>query len=126
MDMNFAPCGSWSPQGNEIVFSAHVPAADRGTLWLVHSDGSDLHQIPVPGCGGVANLPDGSRNPDAAGCSEPSWSPDGTKVLFTRQRGSEQSDAYIVNSDGSGLFQLTHTPDISEGGGAWGTHPITP
>jgi Tol biopolymer transport system component len=126
MEMNFSPCGSWSQQGNEIVFSAHVPAADRGTLWLVHSDGSGLHQIPVPGCGGVANLPDGSRNPDAIGCSEPTWSPDGTKVLFTRQRGSEQSDAYIVNSDGSGLFQLTNTPDISEGGGAWGTHPITP
>jgi Tol biopolymer transport system component len=126
MAMNFAPCGSWSPQGNEIVFSAHVPATDRGTLWLVHSDGSDLHEIPVHGCGGVANLPDGSRNPDAIGCSEPSWSPDGTKILFSRQRGAEQSDAYIVNPDGSSPFQLTHTPDISEGGGAWGTHPVTP
>jgi Tol biopolymer transport system component len=126
MAMNVAPCGSWSPQGNEIVFSARVPSTDRGTLWLVHSDGSGLHEIPVPGCGGAANLPDGSRNPDAIGCFEPSWSPDGTKILFGRQRGSEQSDAYIVNSDGSGLFQLTHTPDISEGGGAWGTHPVTP
>jgi Tol biopolymer transport system component len=126
MFLNFAPCGSWSPQGNEIVFSAHVPATDRGTLWVVHSDGSGLHQIPVPGCGGVARLADGSRNPDAIGCSEPSWSPDGTKILFSRVRGSEQSEAYIVNADGSGLFQLTHTPDISEGGGAWGTHPVTP
>jgi Tol biopolymer transport system component len=118
--------GSWSPQGNEIVFSAHVPATDRSTLWLVHSDGSDLHEIPVPGCGGARNLPDGSRNPNAVACFGPTWSPDGTKILFGRQRGSEQSDAYIVNPDGSGLFQLTHTPDISEGGGAWGTHPITP
>jgi len=125
--MNFDFCsGSWSPQGNEILFSAHVPATDRSTLWLVHSDGTDLHQIPVPGCGGTRNLPDGSRNPDAVACFQPSWSPDGTKILFGRQRGSEQSDAYIVNPDGSGLFQLTHTPDISEGSGAWGTHPITP
>jgi Tol biopolymer transport system component len=126
MFFNWSPCGSWSPQGNEIVFSAHVPAPDRGTLWVVHSDGSGLHQIPVPGCGGVTRLPDGSRNPNAIGCSEPSWSPDGQKILFSRQRGSEQSDAYIVNADGSGLFQLTHTADISEGGGSWGTHPVTP
>jgi Tol biopolymer transport system component len=125
--MAFTFCtGSWSPQGNEIVFSARVPATDRGTLWVVHSDGSGLHKIPVPGCGGVADLPNGTRNPDATGCFGPSWSPDGTKILFGRQKGSEQSDAYIVNPDGSGLFQLTHTPDISEGGGAWGTHPITP
>jgi hypothetical protein len=126
MAMNVFPCGSWSPQGNEIVFSARVPETDRGTLWLVHSDGSGLRRIPVPGCGGAAALPDGSRNPDAIGCFGPSWSPDGTKILFGRQRGAEQSDAYIVNADGSGLFQLTHTPDISEGGGSWGTHPGTP
>jgi hypothetical protein len=125
MALNFN-CGNWSPQGNEIVFSAHVPETDRGTLWVVHSDGSGLHRIPVPGCGGQARLPDGTRNPNAIGCAQPSWSPDGAEILFSRQRGSEQSDAYIVNSDGSGLFQLTHTPDISEGGGDWGTHPVTP
>ena len=125
MELNFT-CGSWSPQGNEILFSAHVPADNRGTIWAVHTDGTDLHQIPIQGCGGVANLPDGSRNPDAAGCNQPSWSPDGQKILFTRQQGNEQSDDYTVNSDGSGLFQLTHTPDISEGGGDWGTHPVTP
>jgi len=119
-------CGNWSPQGNEIVFTARVAPSDRATLWLVHSDGTGLHRIPVAGCGGVANLPDGTRNPDAAGCVEPSWSPDGRKILFSRQQGSGQSDAYIVNPDGSHLFQLTHTPDISEGGGSWGTHPLTP
>lgn len=125
MALNFN-CGDWSPQGNEILFSAHVPKTDRGTLWLVHSDGSGLHRIPVPGCGGAAKLPDGSPNPDSIGCSQASWSPDGKKILFSRQPGSEHSDAYIVKPDGSGLFQLTHTPDISEGGGSWGTHPITP
>jgi Tol biopolymer transport system component len=125
MVLNFY-CGSWSPQGNEIAFAAHVPADNRGTIWVVHTDGTGLHRIPIPSCGGVASLPDGSRNPDAAGCNYPSWSPDGQKILFSRQPGSEQSDDYIVNPDGSGLFQLTHTSDISEGGGDWGTHPVTP
>src|SRR6266480_977160 len=29
-------CGSWSPQGNEILFSAHVPSDQRSTVWTVH------------------------------------------------------------------------------------------
>jgi hypothetical protein len=37
-----------------------------------------------------------------------------------------QRDLYTVNADGSGLFQVTHTPDIFEDGGDWGTHPVTP
>ncbi|HEX6681010.1 MAG TPA: hypothetical protein VF063_10215, partial [Gaiellaceae bacterium] len=36
--------GNWSPQGNEIVFSAHVPNTDRSSIWVVHSDGSDLRE----------------------------------------------------------------------------------
>src|SRR5213075_1155827 len=31
--------GDWSPQGNQIVFSRHVTADVRGSLWLVHADG---------------------------------------------------------------------------------------
>jgi Tol biopolymer transport system component len=51
MDFDFCS-GTWSPQGNEILFSAHVPDTDRSTIWVVHSDGSGLGKIPVPGCGG--------------------------------------------------------------------------
>ena len=36
------------------------------------------------------------------------------------------SDLYTVNADGSGLFQVTNTPDIDEFGGDWGTHAVTP
>jgi len=121
-DMGFNFCnGSWSPQGNEILFSAHVPNFDyHSSIWVVHSDGTGLRQIPVPGCGGP--------NDDAAaiGCFNPGWSPDGTKIVFGRRVGSEQSDLYTVNADGSGLFRVTDTPDIDEGGGDWGTHPVTP
>src|SRR6266540_3390104 len=48
--MNFNFCnGSWSPQGNEILFSAHVPSDEHSTIWVVHADGSGLRQVPVPG-----------------------------------------------------------------------------
>jgi hypothetical protein len=32
----------------------------------------------------------------------------------------------FLRGDGSGLFQVTHTDDISEFNGDWGTHPLTP
>jgi len=119
--MNFNFCnGSWSPQGNEILFSARVPAGYHSSIWVVHTDGSGLRQIPVPGCGGS------NADPNAIGCFNPTWSPDGKKIVFGRRRGNEQSDLYTVNADGSGLFQVTNTPEIDEFGGDWGTHPVTP
>ena len=114
--------GSWSPQGNEIMFSAHVPDSDRSTIWVAQSDGSGLRQIPVPGCGG--NRSD-SRS---IGCSAPVWSPDGQKIAFSRHSllPNDHFDLYTVNADGSGLSQVTNTPDLQEGGSSWGTHPIRP
>ena len=121
--MNFNFCdGSWSPQGNEILFSAHVPDSEyASTIWVVHSDGSGLRQIPVPGCGGLFS------SSSFIGCSAPNWSPDGTKIVFSRiMAATGQRDLYTVNADGSGLFQVTHTLDVAEDGGDWGTHPVTP
>jgi Tol biopolymer transport system component len=114
--------GSWSPQGNEILYSAHVPDTDRSTIWAAHFDGSGLRKIPVPGCGGPRS------DPSSIGCSSPVWSPDGNKIAFSRHTllPTEQFDLYTVNANGSGLFQVTSTPDLQEGGGSWGTHPVTP
>jgi Tol biopolymer transport system component len=114
--------GNWSPQGNEIVFSAHVPDTHRSTIWVVHSDGSGLRQLPVAGCGGLRS------DPSSIGCQQPRWSPDGQKIVFGRHLliPDDHFDLYTVNADGSGLFQVTNTPDVDEFGGDWGTHPSTP
>ena len=113
--------GSWSPRGNQIVFSAHVPDTHRSTIWVVHSDGSGLRRIPVAGCGGPRS------DPTSIGCQKPVWSPDGRKIMFERHLllPNDHFDLYTVNADGSGLFQVTDTPDLDEGGGDWGTHPLT-
>jgi len=121
MDFNFCN-GSWSPQGNEITFSAHVPNGDyHSSVWVVHLDGSGLRQLPIAGpCGGPFS------DPTTFGCFNPVWSPDGQKIAFGRNQDDGQRDLYTVNADGSGLFQVTHTPDINEFNGDWGTHPLTP
>jgi hypothetical protein len=118
---NFGNC-SWSPQGNEILFSARVPDTTyRSTIWVVHSNGSGLRQLPIPGCGGLTSSPT-SMGPGF----NPNWSPDWQKIVFGRQPGTEQRDIYTVNEDGSGLFRVTNTPDVEEFNAHWGTHPLTP
>jgi Tol biopolymer transport system component len=121
MEFNFCN-GNWSPQGNQIVFSAHVPNGDyHSSVWVVHSDGTGLRQLPIAGpCGGPFS------DPTTFGCFNPVWSPDGQRIAFGRNQDDGQRDLYTVNADGSGLFQVTHTPDISEFNGDWGTHPLTP
>jgi Tol biopolymer transport system component len=114
--------GNWSPQGNQILYSAHVPDSDRSTIWVAHADGTGVQEIPIPGCGGPRS------DSSSIGCSDPVWSPDGQKIAFSRHtlQPTEQFDLYTVNADGSGLFQVTNTPDLQEGGVNWGTHPLLP
>lgn len=111
--------GDWSPQGNEIVFSRHVTPDVHSSIWVVHANGTGLHEIhvqPEAACGGP------NSDPTADGCFQPRWSPDGTKIIFTKgTSGDSDANIYTVNVDGTGLTQVTHggrdqVPD-------WGTHP---
>ncbi len=109
--------GDWSPQGNEIIFSRHVTANVRGSIWVVHADGSGLHEIHIQGltCGGSIFKPTGF------GCHEPHWSPDGKKIIFAANSPATGVNIYTANADGSGLSQVTHDGDDDDP--AWGTHP---
>jgi Tol biopolymer transport system component len=108
--------GSWSPIGAQILFVARADAQHRRAIWEVNADGTDLHQLPIPGCGGRI------ADPNSIDCSYPGWSPDGTQIVFTRTTdGGKRSDIAIANTDGSGLVQITDTGDADEAD--WGTHP---
>lgn len=110
--------GSWSPSGNRILFQARSAEDHRLAIWGVNADGSGLAELPItPTCGGAFS------DPKAISCFEPGWSPDGTKIVFTRvSANGTQSNIYTVNADGSGLTRVTNS------GGArdpeWGPHPI--
>jgi TolB protein len=118
----FSSFGGWSPQGNEIVFSQHVTADVHSSIWVVHTDGTGLHEVdvaPANTCGGL------NADPSAKGCFAPSWSPDGTKIVFARGfSGDVDADIYTVNPDGSGLTQVTHD-GIGAADPDWGIHPVT-
>ena len=117
--LDFSSFGSWSPQGNEIVFSQHVTPDVHSSLWVVHSDGTGLHEIhvqPASACGGL------NADPNALGCNEPVWSPDGSEFALTRSHNNDvDGEIFTVNVDGTGLTQVTHAP--GSGSPDWGTHP---
>jgi TolB protein len=115
-DAGFA--GSWSPDGSQILFVARDAEDHHKAIWVVNADGSSPHPLQIaPGCGGP------NSDPGSFGCYSPSWSPDGTRIVFTRSApdGSEEN-LWIVSADGSGLVQLTDggTDDQPD----WGTPPI--
>ncbi len=112
--------GSWSPMGNKILLTARTDPDHRLAIWVVNADGSGLHQLPItPVCGGAFS------DPTSISCFEPGWSPDGTKVVFTRiSANGTQRNIYTVNADGSDLFRVTNTGGDSQPD--WGSHPLAP
>ena len=85
-----------SPDGRQVVFG--VQRVERETekkhtnLWLAAADGSRLRQFTY------GNQSD----------SQPRWSPDGTHIAFTSNRGSEeQPQIYVIPVDGGEARKVT-------------------
>ena len=62
------------------------------------------------------------------------WSPDGQKITFERDHhrkfvpgaytpADSNIEIYVINADGSGQRNLTHTPGVSELGASWAPAP---
>jgi TolB protein len=54
---------------------------------------------------------------DLGADNSPSWSPDGTRIVFASNRGGEM-DLWVMNADGSNPVQITNTVE-SESHPAW-------
>lgn len=83
----------WHPDGSRIVYV--IPAAAGGTaapsdLWTIAPDGTDQAQL--------------TRMADAGGRAlQPTWSPDGTQLIFVAEKAIGTPVAGISASDGTGL-----------------------
>jgi Tol biopolymer transport system component len=108
----------WSPQGNEIVFSRHVTPDVFGSIWVVHANGTGLHEIHISGLNCGASFSD----PNGVGCHGVRWSPDGKKIIFAAGTAATGVNIYTANADGTGLTQVTF--DGNDDDPAWGTHPL--
>ena len=98
--------GSWSPISNDILLVAHKGEGGPKRIWIVNADGGAPRELPI-------------TSSCDFGCYSPSWSPDGTKIVFARSDG-ETETIHIVNPDGTGLFQVS---DREGDNPDWGTPP---
>jgi Tol biopolymer transport system component len=92
---------SWSPDGRTIAFTGR-----GGDVYTVHADGTELHKL--------------THGPGWDVGAE--WSPDGRHIAFVSSRDDTAHrtyDLFVMNSDGSGQRNLTHTPEVSEFGASW-------
>ena len=94
----------WSPDGANIAFQSH-PLTDLGattvgvmppsTVWIASFEGGDPKPLTQ-----VGNPPGGH--------GAPSWSPDGSKVIFVASDGNK-AGIYTVSAGGNDLKQVTPT-----------------
>ena len=88
--------GSWSPDGQKIVFAIHERNSSgmttRGRLYTMNPDGSGITQL---------------TSADGYLDSQPAWSPDGARIAFVSTRDGGIPALYIMNADGSNQTRLT-------------------
>ncbi|MBI4872841.1 MAG: PD40 domain-containing protein [Candidatus Riflebacteria bacterium] len=81
-----------SPNGQSIAF-ASAGSSGRVAIWVGNADGSNLRQLTDPSSG--------------INDYDPSWSPDGTELLFSREPGYP-CQIWLMRADGSGQHALTN------------------
>jgi len=107
----------YSPDGQWILFRSKETSSTSGNLWVVHPDGTARHAVTHDA-------------PGTAKWLSASFSPDGYQITAARTRvvnGSQKNaDVWVVNADGSGLRNITGTPNVWESAPDWGSQPSTP
>jgi hypothetical protein len=95
----------WAPDGERLLYRK------SDGFHIVDPEGSSVADIAVDG-------------------GEPAWSPDGTKIVFSRfitlsedTPPFAQSDLFVMNADGTGEQRLTNTVDVNEAAPAWQPAP---
>jgi hypothetical protein len=81
----------WSPTGNTIAFVSPEPGNDE--IFIINADGSNLTQLTF-------NEWEWDKHP--------SWSPDGSQLVFMSNRDSQRQQIWIMNADGSNPRNLSN------------------
>jgi len=97
----------WSPDGQSIVYTAH-PVSDNP----IQSNQAEIYVLNADGTGTPTQLTNNSEEERG-----PSWSPDGTRIVYACRIGGGTADFEIcvMNADGTDVLQLTNNsvPDLT-------------
>jgi Tol biopolymer transport system component len=100
--------GDWSPDGRWILVESHNEQDRQDNLYLVHPNGTDLHQITTS----PAHVHQWGSY---------SFSPDGTMITVSHNLGlGTNPDIWVMNLDGSGLRDVTNSA-IFDSAPDWGS-----
>lgn len=67
---------------------------DFGNVWIMNEDGTGATPLTISGDGAY----------------DPSWAPDGKRVLFNAYKGAPEASIYTMNADGSAVTRITYPP----------------
>jgi Tol biopolymer transport system component len=89
--------------------SAAFPGANGKIAFHSDRDGdSEIYTMNADGTG-VVKLTDNVANDYV-----PTFSPDGTKIVFTSDRDGDSDEIYTMNADGTGVVRLTNNSEIDD------------
>jgi len=105
---------AWSPDGSKIAFTRREDVGEYTTMseddvFVMDSDGGGERQL--------------TREVQGQHSGQPSWSPDGSAIVFTRGDALPSAlvvrpgDLYVMSADGSGVRRLTE--GAYDAGGVW-------
>nr|NQU89008.1 PD40 domain-containing protein [Bacteroidota bacterium] len=136
---------AWSPNGERICFTRIYPNQNyREEIWMMENLGSNQHWIGIEGASAKWS-PDGTRliyfsdksgNYELYSCNidgsdkqqltntsigelTPVWSPDGSKIAFTRVDEDMRHDICIMDSNGQNMQCLTSESEYGGGAPKW-------
>jgi len=92
-EIQWSTNASYSPDGTKILYGSTQSGPCE--IWIMNADGSDQRQLTFP------------DDPDAPDANIPSWSPDGTKIVFWSGFQRARGNIFTMNADGSDRTQLT-------------------
>jgi len=103
----------WSPDGNKIALLSFKRNSDLAVM-LYDADGKNQVKLATVTVTGTMDWL--GQDNQLSLC----WSPDGSKIAFTRPDGVEVgSHIYIINKDGTGLAQITSAPGVTDFSLSW-------
>ncbi len=100
---------AWSPDGSVIVFQSppdpYVAGWGDQSLYAIHPDGTGLTTL--------------TTDLDGPASNHPSWSPDGSQIVFSHAGEGATADLWVMDPDGRHLHVLEATP-LNENSPSWG------
>lgn len=92
---------AWSPDASRIVYSDNSGSTDGPVIYMINADGTGNKSI------GSGVFYDANNEVSMAMNFEPSWSPDGSRIVYVKWVGGRTSNIYIMNADGSNETRIT-------------------